>query len=272
MLAGDISLAAMGAGETVEANLSGADTIMLTGDYTTLLYSIMANPGISKFADLKGKKVGVTKRGGSPDTALRLALTKMGMNPDKDMTIISAGAAVPDILTGMAAGAVDAGVLSPPVLFAAKKQGYTEVLNIGSVDIPYVWQGINTTKSYLAKNRETVRKFMKGYIEGIARFKQDKEFAKKVMAKYTKSEDQQELEDSYTYTVPSLRTVPYVTKEGIETLLGFSQNPNAKTSKPEDFYDNSFIKELDDSGFIKGLYRVAPGNLRQTRPRQVVSR
>ncbi|MEK6562736.1 MAG: hypothetical protein AABZ59_06105, partial [Candidatus Binatota bacterium] len=112
-----------------------------------------------------------------------------------------------------------------------------------------------STRDFIREHPDRVRRFLQGYIEGIKVAKSDPEEAKKVVGKYTKTTDQEDLEETYRTFVGVWDRVPYVSPAAVQTILNFSTSPNAKTAKPEQFIDNSIIEELERSGFIQQLYK-----------------
>jgi hypothetical protein len=113
-----------------------------------------------------------------------------------------------------------------------------------------------TTRRYLKTNEDTVRRFMRAYIEGAARAQKDKTFALKAMGRTFRTDDRELLEESYDMIIKSNFVIPpYPSVAGIASLLkGLEQtNPKAKTAKSEDFADSRIVRELDQSGFVKAV-------------------
>src|SRR5581483_4008424 len=117
---------------------------------------------------------------------------------------------------------------------------------------------VSTRVSFIKQRRETVTKFMRAMVEGIHVYKTQKEFSKKVYAKYIKVTDPDVLEDSYQFFAPLVPAKPYPPLDGIkEALLELSEgDPKARAAQPQEFADMSLVKELDESGFIDALYKV----------------
>ena len=255
LVSGEAQISSNSGAFVVESNFSGSDLTMVAGIVNTMIFSLMVDPSIKLPNDLKGKKLGITKFGSATDFSVRYALKKWGLEPDKDVTILQIGG-VPEILTAMDAKAIQGGVLSPPTVTRAKKGGYSELVDLGSVGVQYVTTAVVTPRQYLKTHREEVKAYLQAVIEGIHRYKTDKEFAMKVLAKYTKTQDPEVLEDTYNIFNKYFEPVPYVKAEAVQTILNEygAQEPRAKTAKPDDFFDNSVLKEIEDSGFVKQLY------------------
>ena len=124
------------------------------------------------------------------------------------------------------------------------------------LDAEYHINGVLTTRKFLRGSEDTVRRFLKAYIEGAARAQKDKNFAFKVIGKYFRTEDREILEESYETTIRSNFAIPpYPSIAGVASLIQEleKQNPKAKGAKPEDFADSRLMRELDQSGFVKSV-------------------
>ncbi len=258
MLANEVQIAQLAEDGIITSGLEGADLVILAPSTDHLLFSLFVRPdaGIAKAADLKGKKVGVTQRNSATDFAARWLITHNGLKPDQDVTLLSMGG-VPQILTGLASGAIDAGVLSPPTTFAAQKQGMKEVVDYGTLDLPFYQSAVTARKSWIKANPDVVQNFMKAYVEGIAAIKKDKAMAKQVLGKYSKTTDDSVLEQTYNTFVKILPNAPIPTKDALQVGLDevAATNDKAKTADPNQFFDPSWVTDLDKSGFIAGLYK-----------------
>jgi len=151
---------------------------------------------------------------------------------------------------------LDAGVLSGTSSPIARKAGFRELGDLADLGLHYPTSAIGTTKSYLQKNEGTVREFMLAYIEAIHDFKRNKEAALAVLKKYTRNEDREVLEDSYSNVASKYQTLPIPTLEGIRTILTelSSTLPAAKNADPEQFVSYRIAREIEASGFVKRLY------------------
>ncbi len=256
MLAKEIPISEIAIPAVIQADLGGADLVMLAGPNTKPGQKIMARPEIKTPEALKGKKVGISRFGTSDDFLLRYALTQWNLRPDRDVPIIQLGGS-PEILAGLASGTVDAGLLSSPLHLKAAKLGCVLLADLSTIGIDYQGAGLVTTRSFVRDNPDTIRRYVRAYVEGLHRFKTDKAFSLKVLAKYTRVKEPEVLEETYQhYAIRVMPKVPYPTLKGIQTVLDeiATHNPKAKTLQPANFIDVTFLKELEQSGFIKNLY------------------
>jgi ABC-type nitrate/sulfonate/bicarbonate transport system substrate-binding protein len=156
----------------------------------------------------------------------------------------------------MAAGKVHGASLTPPGTLQARKLKFKLLFDMTKLDAEYHINGVLTTRRFIRSNEDTVRRFLRAYIEGAARAQKDKNFAFKVMGKYFRTDDKEMLEESYETTIRSNFAIPpYPSVAGVTSLIQEleKQNPKAKGAKPEEFLDSRLIKELDQSGFIRTL-------------------
>lgn len=256
LLSGEIQSAILAGGSIIDASLAGSDLVIIGVAVNMLPFSLFGQPNIQRVEDLRGKTIGVTQFGSSIDFSARQTVKKFGLEPDKDVAIVQLGG-TPETMAGMKAGAVQAVVTGPPNSLTLKKLGMRELVNLADLGIPYPTGAVPVSKKYLAANKEVMTNFMKGFVEGIAVSKKDKDLTMKVVGQYTKTDDMEVLAETYDLFVGKLLPrVPYATVEGVQTVLGEAaqRNPKAKEAKPDIFIDNSILKQLEDSGFVKRLY------------------
>ena len=241
-------------GEIIEAGLSGEPVVYIAGILNRAVMSVYAKPEIRSMADLKGKVLAVTVPGATTDFAARVLLQQVGLIPGKDVKLIFLKG-MPEILAGMTQGNADAGIFTSPTTLKARHAGYKELVNVTEKNIPMIHAAFASTKDYLKTQPDAVRRFLQGYLEGIKMARTDPELAKQIIGKYTKTTDQDDLEDSYRTFLPAWEKTPAVPAAAVQTMLNFATSPVAKTAKPESFIDNSALMELEKSGFIDRLYK-----------------
>ncbi|MET0501166.1 MAG: ABC transporter substrate-binding protein [Candidatus Binatia bacterium] len=255
VIAGEFPVALAG-GTVVNANLAGGDIAIFGGVVNVPSFYIVVHPSIKRPEDLKDKAVGVTTYGSSTDFSIRYLVKKLGMEPDKDVKILQMGGQ-PQIVAAMVAGAVQAGVLSSPANFNAMKAGFQLLVDFKTVGLDYPTVSLVSTRSYIKKDPQTVRRFLMAYSEGTERLYRDKEFAMKVIGKYTKTDNREALESAYAFATTFIERPPRLPTKAVETILAQigEKDPKAKSYKPDDFIDPTFYTELDKSGFFKSLGR-----------------
>jgi ABC-type nitrate/sulfonate/bicarbonate transport system substrate-binding protein len=251
MLSGELPIIQAGGAAPIQTALSGADTVVIVTIAKRFSWWIFAQPNLMRIEDLKGKVFGVTRFGTQSDLASRLALRRFGIDPERDVTMVQTGGPA-ETVGAMAAGKVHAAAITPPATLQAKKLKLRELLDLSKLDLDYHVNGLVTTRRYIKSNEDTVRRFVRAYVEGAARGQRDKAFATKAMSKYFRTDDREVLEETYELIIQNGFSFPPY-PSGIAGLLAESQSPKAKTAKPEDFADSRFVRELDQNGFIKAV-------------------
>lgn len=251
MISRDVPFAYGPSVPVINASLRGADLVLIGNTGNALVFSIMSRPEVKQPANLKGKRVGVTRLGGSTDWALDAALKQWGLER-REITVIQTGG-MPEGLAGLIAGVFDAVLLSPPSNFRAAKAGMHELVDVGQLKIIFPNTPLSTTQSFIKGNRDTALHFMRGFSQGLNRLRNDKEFSMKVLSKYTKVTDTETLAQLHqTYGVRySGDRIPYVRAEGVDEILKRTPGKEAREAKAGDFVDNSLLKDLEQSGWFK---------------------
>jgi NitT/TauT family transport system substrate-binding protein len=255
LIAKELQISSLSGSGLVQAALQGADTVLIAALINGFVFKVFAAPEISTPAQLKGKKLGVSRYGATSDFAVRLALKKWGLNPDRDVTILQIGTSQ-DTVRAMQTKMLDAGVMSGASSLIARKMGFRELGDLADLGLDYPTSAIGTTKSYLQKNEAVVKEFMLAYIEAIHDFKRNKDAALAVLKKYTRSDDREVLEDAYSNAASKYLPLPIPTIEGIRTILTELSTtiPAAKNTDPEQFVSHKITREIEASGFVKRLY------------------
>ena len=258
VIAGDLQFGSTGGGAVVSAVFSGSDIIMVAAGNNKGIQRVMVRPDITSPAALKGKRVGVTALGSSGHLALLLMLRKWNMAPE-DVQTIQVGPS-PVMLVSLQKGGIDAAVLQDPTFFVAEDSGFKTLGDPVALDIQYLQNVVISSRAYLKTHRDVASRFMKGLVEGVAHFKRNKEDSLRILMKKMRIERGKEgyLERSYNlYATQYIEAAPYPSVAGTKTVLEFMAKdfPKAKTADPNSFIDNSLIKPLEESGFIKALYQ-----------------
>lgn len=253
LLAGELQVAQTGGPAVLQAAVGGADFVLVAVALNTTPIVIMGT--VSKIEDLKGKAIGVTRYGANTDISTRFALRKFGLQPDKDVAMVQLED-YPGIMGGIASGRIAAGALADPFTEHAAKLGYKEIANIAALGLEFPFVTLAAKKSYVRDHADVVQRFVRAYTEAIALYKNKPELAAKVTEKYTGIKDPAILSSTVSFYAPKLARAPYPTAGGISFVLDqiAVRDPRAKNVAPETLMDTRFVKQLDESGFIKSLY------------------
>jgi ABC-type nitrate/sulfonate/bicarbonate transport system substrate-binding protein len=240
--------------ELVEAGLGGARVAFIIGILNRAVLSVYSKPELKQLTDLRGKILGVTLPGSTTDLTAKILLQQAGMVPGKDVQITHLQG-MPDVITALSQGRIDAGIISAPTTLKARQAGLKELVDITARNVPMIHAGLATTRDFIKSSPDKVRRYVQAYIEANKIARTDPETTKQLIAKYTKTDNKEDLDETYNTYARAWEQAPYVSPAAMQTFLNFAVNPAAKTAKPEQFIDNSFVAELDKSGFIKELYK-----------------
>jgi NitT/TauT family transport system substrate-binding protein len=256
LLSRQTPISQLGGPAIVSASLRGADAVLIAGGLVFTEWWLMSRPDIKTAEKLKGGSVAISVFGGLADFLTRLALKRLGVTPVKDVAMVQMSG-VPEQLSALETGKVQAAMLPRPDNFIALKKGFYKLMTVG---LPYQSTGVSTTRTFIRENPDIVRRYIRSQIEAVHHIKTDREAAIRVLAKYLALQDKEILERTYDdiSTDDQIPPKQYPTLEGIKNILEplAQADPKAKTAKPEDFVDVRFIKELDQSGFIDELYKT----------------
>jgi len=245
-------------GTVVQANLAGHSLVLVAAVETKYDMIVFARPGITQLEQLKGKRVGITGFGSTTHYASIILLKHLNFEP-KDFALIPSGLD-PERIGMVKSGVLDATLITSSGAPLARKAGLTELLQIGDLGVEVQGNGFATSRAYVASNRDIVKSALKGFVEAIYYIYANKKEAQKVFAKYMRTNDPDVLEDSYQGYVRMMPNKPYPTLKGIQFLLDVLAPtiPQAKTAKPEQFVDLSFLQELEKEGFFNEMAKRYP--------------
>ena len=249
----------MSIGQVVQAGLAGFDLALIAGVETYYDSTVFARPEITRLEQLKGKRLGISGYGAATHFAAIILAQHLKLDPDKDIILVPGG---PDAerVAAMSAGKIDAAIFNSSTIPIAKRMGLIELVKIPDLKVEVQGNGMATTRSYIKSNRDVVKSALKGYIEGIHLIFSNKAAAQKVFARYMRTNDPDVLESSYQAYITTTPRKPYPTLKGLQFLLDrlAPQMPQAKTAKPEQFVDMSFLQELEKEGFFNELAKRYP--------------
>jgi NitT/TauT family transport system substrate-binding protein len=245
ILAGEIAFSFMDGVNAAQANLKGANLALVAGATNRQVFSLMAKPEFKRIADLRGKKIGITRVGSSTHTSALFALGSGGLKA-ADYQLLPL-LEVPNIFTALAAGQIDAGVMSPPTNARAKRAGFIELMNIAKEGPEFVSVAVGASRSYIKTNEDVVRRVVRAYAEGVQMFKSNRPAALKMIQNQLKVKDVEIQEDTYGQFREYLEYPPYVSRKGMEAVIAeiADKDPTVKNIKADDFIDMRFVAELD---------------------------
>ncbi len=237
----------------ITPRLSGASVKYFGAYMQQFVFQIWGAKEITKLEQLKGKTVAVFIPRGAIDIATRETLKKYGLIPDSDVKFTYVQQGTPAILSSVMAGNASAGTLSAPITLEAQKAGLNLLADIAQLNIPGLQGAYGTTEKFLTNNPNTIYSFSKAMAEGSVLARKDSVIAKRAIGKYLKIDDPKMLDASYDGYVPYIETNLAVRDQVIRAELDYlseKEFPQAKSANPKEFFDNSFVDNLDRSGFL----------------------
>jgi NitT/TauT family transport system substrate-binding protein len=256
LLAGEIDVSATSVGTLVSSRLAGADMVMILGVVRTFVDHIITTQSITSPDQLKGKIGGVNRISSASDTGLRFALRRLGIDPERDAKIITAGGN-PERFAALSKGVIQFTIIPEPYVQQALKLGFRDLFDIGSLKIPFWWNAVLSREAIVKAKRPMMLKFARAMIEAIHFNKTNKEEAKAIWSRNLRISDAEGLERAYQAYTAAYPDNLLPTPEGVKTLLDdlAPRDPKAAAADPRAFVDASLVRELEASGFIKQLYK-----------------
>jgi ABC-type nitrate/sulfonate/bicarbonate transport system substrate-binding protein len=258
----------LASGETplVIASGSGAVTSHVLGVKDQVIVALLSNKlgggifsksEIKRPEDLKGKLIATGRPGALNDILVRYVMTrKWGLSPDRDVKLMPIGEP-PLMLQALERGVVDATSLSVPASFLAKSKGFFELVDYDALGLTYPQHAVTTLRATIAKNPQMIERVLKTLIESVAIFKSNKQKSFSVWRKYMRGASEEFLEETYQHTIAAMESVPTPSVQVIASALDMisAHYPQAKQTDPSLVVDPSFVRRLDQNGFISNLYK-----------------
>ena len=255
LIAGDVDYAIVGATATMRARMRGADVVILATatNVTNQKLLVSRKSGIRRLEDLKGRVVGVSQYGSEADAFARIVVGKAALRPDKDVAIIQLGGH-PQVATALLAGKIEAGVIGGLALLTAQKSG--AIVLTSGVELKAVAPSgtVAVTGRYVQRNRDSVMRFMRAFVEATHYFKTNRDGTVPILQKYLGGLSSEQARFLYDDFVELFEELPVPNEKGLQAMLDRESDPKAKSFRPADFVDLSFLKEIDRSGRVEKLY------------------
>lgn len=254
---GEVPIGVFTGGAVINANLAGGDLAVVASSMNVMTFSVMARPEIKRPEDLKGKKIGVSRFGSATDFGLRYVEEKWPIKRQRDFAVIQVGG-VTDVYNALRAGALDAAVVNAELAILARRDGFRELADISKMGINFPTSSAVTTRSFIKRNENAVRKFVRGFVEGVHFAKTQRGPAIKIMQKYLRSSDAAMFDELYEmYILRNIPRIPRPSPESLKTVMDqmVETDPRVANLKPEQFIDARFFQELDKEGFIQKLWK-----------------
>jgi NitT/TauT family transport system substrate-binding protein len=259
LAAGEIQVAANAPAALVSLIAGGTDIVAFLGISNTSPFTLIAQPSIKTGAQLKGKRLGTARFGGSSHVSALIALDYLGLDVKRDKIILLQTGLDPERMAALEQKGLDAAMLQRLATKTMLAKGYTQIVNLNQAKIPYQNTVLASRRDYMAANAKVYDSFVRAVVEGYAYVfnKDNKQAVKEVIAKNLRLPNAEAAEDFYIEAQEELDRKPYPTVEGTRTVIKFvaEQNPKVANVKAERIVDASWLKKLDDEGFFEKVYK-----------------
>jgi NitT/TauT family transport system substrate-binding protein len=256
ILSGELQLSGVGAESVVAAKLEGGDAVLLACPLDTDLVYLIGRPDIKTPEQLKGKSTAVTRLGSSIHFYLRSALKYLGMDADKEMTILQLGGG-PEIAAALETGRIAAGILTIRYALPFLERGWPVLIDLSKTDLKYPPSCVGSSRAFVRRNANTVERFLKAYTEAIHVIKTDSALTKRVYAKEYRESDAAVVDKIVTVYSGLFKSIPSVPASGLETVIREAAARKALPSeafRQPDFYkDDAPLQKIVKDGWIEQL-------------------
>ncbi len=256
ILSGELQLSGVGAESVVAAKVEGGDAVLLACPLDTDLVYLIGRPDIKAPADLKGKSTAVTRLGSSIHFYLRSALKYLGMDADKDMTILQLGGG-PEIAAALESGRIAAGILTIRYALPFLQRGWPVLIDLSKTDLKYPPSCVGSSRAFVRKNPDTVERFLKAYTEAIHTIKNNPALARRVYAKEYRESDPAVVDKVVTVYAGLFKSIPTVPAAGLETVIREQSArkpfPSEAFYRPDFYKDDAPLHKIVNEGWIERL-------------------
>jgi ABC-type nitrate/sulfonate/bicarbonate transport system substrate-binding protein len=258
MATGDVQFGSSGGAPVLSAVTGGQDLKIVASPSNRLSYDVVVRPEIKEAKDLRGKRFGVTNIGGTTWMAAILTLEHLGLDATRDQIRINAIGNQTILAQAIEAGNIDVTLLDPFLSRRMKQKGLPVLVELYRAKIPFVNTSLVVNGAYMRDHSDVVEGVIKGLLEAQAfiTLPANRNIVLQTMMRQMKLNDPVTLEEGYQDLLVGFEKKPYGNAEGLRNIQRMMGNLNPKVSriKVEELIDNRFIRKLDDSGFIDGLY------------------
>ncbi len=247
LLGGSIQMSQNSAYSAIQAALRGAPLVLVATLDNKMPFQVVSRPEIKDPQQLKGKKIGILRFGGSNDTGMKLALKAWKIDPGQ-VTFLQTGG-TSSRMSALVQGYIDATIFSQPDIYNARKLGMNVLGDVGDFSL-FPNTSLMVTRSYLERQRRLVKNQLKAHVESLHYIRTNREGSQRVLKKYLKVNDPKAIETTYDFFARRFISLPRTDVEGITNFL---KELGAPQRNPMEFIDMSLLDELEHEGFVQKL-------------------
>ena len=244
---------------TIPGMATGIDVKLVASPLVKLPYVLVARKEIKRSEDLKGKSMGIARVGDLSDRLSRAVVKKFGFAPDA-VTIRPIGGSQGERYQAMAANVVQAVIITPPLDVRAKNEGYNVLYRLINLNLPFIYSSLHTSHKMLRERPEIVQRMVAAFAEIVHFVEKNPDKAKASIAKAMRTKDEEALQSSYDVYAKEIldRTMVVPGKSVVEAIDLARESGTVVRRKPEEIYDNTFVQNLEKSGFLKEIWGNEP--------------
>jgi ABC-type nitrate/sulfonate/bicarbonate transport system substrate-binding protein len=253
LIAGDFEYGMAGVTAIMRARMQGADPVILAAgaNYSSQAVLVPPRSSVQRLQDLQGKTVGVAQYGSESETFLQIALSKTGMRSD-DVQVLQTGGH-PQTLAALVSGNLDAGVLGSSMVLAAERSGAVRLADGQGMKVLSPSGTLATTRRLVERDRDGVQRFMRAYVEGVHFFKTNRAETIRILQQYMGDLPAEEIDLIYEAARETFEALPLPHDDAVQAVLEREEAPEAQNFKAADFVDTSFLRQIEQSGFLRQI-------------------
>ncbi len=241
IITGNLPFSGVGAESVVAARAAGGDVVLLACPVDADPVYLITRPEIKSAAELRGQASAVTRYGSTTHFYLKAALHQIGLQPDRDMTILQLGAG-PEMVAALESGRIAAAALTPRYAATFLQRGWPVLVDLSKTDLVYPSSCVTSSRGFMRSEPKTVEDFLRAYVAGIRLIRKNPSVAEKSLAKWLREKDPAIVSHSVRAYARLFKLAPYVPDKGIENVVQdlIKMRPEFKeyVGWPEPFREN----------------------------------
>jgi NitT/TauT family transport system substrate-binding protein len=247
IMSGQLQFSGAGAESAVAARVEGGDVVLLACPVDSDPVYFITRPEIKSAAELKGKATAVTRLGSTTHFYLRAAARYVGLDPEKDLTILQLGTGT-ETAAALENGRIAAAAITHRYALPFLQRGWPLLVDLSTTDLVYPSSCVASSRAFVKAEPKLVEDFLRAYVAGIQLIKKDAASAEKSFAKWLRERDPNLIKKTVEAYSKIFKPTPYVPDKGIENVLKdlASRRSVSKEflNRPELFRDNGPLERV----------------------------
>jgi NitT/TauT family transport system substrate-binding protein len=256
LISGNLDISQLTAAPGVAANLEGADIVYIACFVDKLNYQLVTRPEVKSVAELKGKRLGISRFGSAADFGLRVMLRRLGIDPARDVTILQIGDE-PARSAAVQAGNIEGTVMNAPFGTQAQRLKLNIVADSVKMGIPFFGTGLLGSRRVLDRDERKVLNLLRAYLEAIKVLKTERTWSIQQLAHFTRVTDLKAVEEAYDNFKDQLPNVPHPSLEAMQAVVSqmAETSPKARAADARSYIEDRFLRQLENEGFAKRIWQ-----------------